>query len=52
VRGQGMEAGPLPILHYIQNKSYILFATLCNNINQANLALCSYVACYILSLAI
>jgi hypothetical protein len=26
VRGQGMEAGPLSILHYIQNKSYILFA--------------------------
>ena len=26
VRGQGMEAGPLSILHYIQNKSCILFA--------------------------
>jgi len=28
VCGQGMEAGPLSILHYIHNKSYILFAIL------------------------
>jgi hypothetical protein len=32
VRGQGMEAGPLSILHSIQNKSSILFAILCNTI--------------------